>query len=178
MPRENIVLIGFMGSGKSSVGRLIASSLDYRFVDTDQMIVHKIGAEISEIFRTQGEAFFRDEERQALELLQQGDRLVIATGGGIVTREANIPLLRKLGFVVWLTAREEIIFDRVSRNTKRPLLQTVNPRETISQLLVQRNPLYEAAAQFAFDTSDFPHGGIAEAIIEAAGRHFASESRT
>lgn len=174
MPRENIVLIGFMGSGKSSVGRLIASTLNERFVDTDHMIVQKNGAEIAEIFRTRGEAFFRDQERLALELLQQSDRLVIATGGGIVTREENIPLLRELGFVVWLTAREEIIFDRVSRNSKRPLLQTTNPRETISDLLAQRNPLYEAAAQFRFDTSDFPHAGIAETIIAAAKQFFAS----
>lgn len=172
MPRENIVLIGFMGSGKSSVGRLIASTLMHRFVDTDQMIVQKIGAEISDIFKTHGETYFRDQEQLALESLRQNDRLVIATGGGIVTRQENIGLLRELGFVVWLTASEEIIFDRVSRNAKRPLLQTANPRETISQLLAQRNPLYEAAAQFTFDTTDFPRAGIAETIIAKADEFF------
>ena len=176
MSCENIVLIGFMGSGKSSVGRLIASSLGYRFVDTDHLVIQATGAEISEIFKNHGESYFRDQERIALQSLQQSDRLVIATGGGIVTREENIALLRKLGFVVWLTASEEVIFDRVSRNTKRPLLQTANPRETISHLLAQRKPQYEAAAQFVFDTSEFPHAGIAESIIAAAASHFTAVS--
>lgn len=172
MPRENIVLIGFMGSGKSSVGRMIAARLDYRFIDTDQLVVQKNGAEISEIFQKQGEPYFRDQEHLALESLRDTERCVIATGGGIVTRPENIALLRELGFVIWLTADEEVIFERVSRNTKRPLLHTANPRETISLLLAQRNPLYAEAAQFTFDTSHYPHAGITETIIAEAERHF------
>ncbi|MEI8342474.1 MAG: shikimate kinase [Verrucomicrobiota bacterium] len=177
MSRENIVLIGFMGSGKSSVGRMIAAKLDQRFVDTDHLIVQKNGVEISEIFKNQGESYFRDQERLALESLQDADRCVIATGGGIVSRPENIPLLHELGFVVWLTAEEEVIFERVSRNTKRPLLQTANPRETISGLLALRNPLYAAAAQFTLDTSNFPHAGIAETIIGEAALFFEAERK-
>ena len=172
MAHENIVLIGFMGSGKSSVGRLIASKLDQRFLDTDHLIVQQSGQEISEIFKTHGESYFRDQERLTLESLQDTTRCVIATGGGIISRLENIPLLHQLGFVVWLTANEEVIFDRVSRNAKRPLLQTANPRETISNLLVQRNPLYQQAAQFTMDTSDYPHGAIAETIMAEADRYF------
>jgi shikimate kinase len=169
-PLENIVLIGFMGSGKSSVGRLVAARLGFQFVDTDQLIVQNTGAQITDIFREHGEEFFRDGESRALESLQNRDRLVIATGGGIILRESNVALLRKLGVVVWLTAGEEIIFDRVSRNSKRPLVQTENPRETIRNLLALRNPLYEAAAQFTVETGDRPHEQVAEAVILQARR--------
>ena len=177
MTRENIVLIGFMGSGKSSAGRQIASRLNRPFFDTDQLVVQNIGAEISEIFKTRGESFFRDQERLALESLRDADRCVIATGGGVVTRPENIGLLRELGFVVWLKAAEEVIFERVSRNTKRPLLQTANPRETISHLLAQRNPLYQAAAQFTLDTSTFSHADIADTLLVEAGRYFEAEKK-
>lgn len=169
---ENIVLIGFMGSGKSSVGRLVASKLNQRFIDTDHLIVQKNGLEISEIFKKHGEPFFRDQEQLTLESLQTTTHCIIATGGGIVGRPENHALLHRLGFVVWLTANEDVIFERVSRNTKRPLLQTSNPRETISTLLAQRNPLYEKASHFTLDTSDFPHDSIAQTIISEATKYF------
>jgi len=172
MHHKNIVLIGFMGSGKSSVGRLIAAKLNQRFIDTDHLIIQKNGLEISEIFKQHGESYFRDQERIALESLQNSSHCVIATGGGIVVRPENHALLHQLGFVVWLTANEEIIFERVSRNTKRPLIQTENPRETISNLLIQRNPLYDKAAHFTLDTSDYPHVSIAETIITEAQNYF------
>jgi shikimate kinase len=178
MPRENIVLIGFMGSGKSSVGRRIATRLGWRFVDTDRLVVQKNGVEISGIFKTRGEPFFREEERLALESLKNADHCVISTGGGIVTRTENVALLRELGFVVWLTADEEVIFNRVSRNTKRPLLRTANPRETISKLLAERNRLYEAAAQFTFDTSGISLAQVADQMVEAAQHFFAAERKT
>jgi shikimate kinase len=116
-PRQNIVLIGFIGSGKSSIGRLIAGRLGFIFVDTDALVTQRAGLEI-------------------------------ATGGGIVLRERNHELLRELDLVVLLTANEEVIYERVSRNTMRPLLQTENPRETLSRLLTARDPLYAAAAQW------------------------------
>ena len=159
-----------MGSGKSSIGRIVAAQLGFQFVDTDQMVVEKTGAQIADIFRERGEEFFRDEESRVLESMQNRSGLVIATGGGIILRESNTALLRKLGPVVWLSANEEIIFDRVSRNNKRPLLQTENPRETIRTLLTQRTPLYDAAAQCAVDTGNLPHDEIAEAVILKAQR--------
>jgi shikimate kinase len=116
-PRQNIALIGFIGSGKSSIGRLIAGRLGFIFVDTDALVTQRAGLEI-------------------------------ATGGGIVLRERNHELLRELDLVVLLTANEEVIYERVSRNTMRPLLQTENPRETLSRLLTARDPLYAAAAQW------------------------------
>ena len=146
-----------MGSGKSSVGRLIASKLNQRFIDTDQLIVQNTGLEISEIFKQHGESYFRDQERGTMESLRHTTRSVIATGGGIVVRPENHALLHELGFVVWLTADESVLFERVSRNTKRPLLHTDNPRETISKLLAQRNPLYKKASHYTLDTSNHIH---------------------
>jgi shikimate kinase len=168
----NIILIGFMGTGKSSVGRLLARQLDYRFTDTDQLVVQLAGKEIADIFATRGEAHFRELESNALRSLAEQERRVIATGGGIVVREENRALLRALGFVVWLTAREEVIFERVARNKKRPLLQTADPQGTIHRMLGERQALYAAAAQWTIDTSDLPHAEVAGAITAEARRVF------
>src|SRR5437870_4386526 len=105
-----------MGSGKSSIGRRIAAKLGYRFADTDRLIVQNVGSEISEIFEEKGERFFRAEETRSLASLRGRTGLVIATGGGIVTQRRNILQLKKIGFVVWLMADEEVIFTRVARN--------------------------------------------------------------
>jgi shikimate kinase len=174
IPRpENVVLVGFMGSGKSSVGRLVARTLQGRFVDTDRLVVERAGREITEIFATEGESFFRGEETRALKSLLGSTRLVVATGGGIVTVAGNQPVLRELGLVVWLQASEEIIWHRVSRNTKRPLLHAENPRETIHALLTERSPMYEKAAELTIDTSTLTHAQVAEVIC----RHLKKETR-
>jgi len=160
-----------MGSGKSSVGRIIAPRLDYLFVDTDHAVIKNTGLQITDIFKNHGEAWFRDQEALALESFAGNEKQVVATGGGIILRESNTALLKKLGFVVWLRTSEERIFERVSRNKKRPLVQTANPRETIHNLLTQRTPLYTAAAEFIIDTCDKTHAEIAdEIILEAQGR--------
>jgi shikimate kinase len=174
--RHNIVLIGFMGSGKSSVGRLIAGRLGFHFVDTDALIVQRAGREIAEIFATDGEERFREIETAALESLALRDRCVIATGGGVVLRERNRELLRELGFVVLLTAAEDVIFERVSRNAKRPLLETANPRETVTALLAARQPAYAAAAQWTLDNSTLSHAAAAEAVIAEAKSAFGWQS--
>lgn len=168
----NIVLIGFMGSGKSSIGRLVAARLRFQFVDTDALIVKRSGLEIAEIFTRHGEEHFRDLERGALESCGALSRSVLATGGGVVVREENRALLRELGFVVQLTASEDVIFDRVSRNTKRPLLHTPDPRATVRAMLAARQPLYDAAAQLTVDTTKLAHSDAAEAIIAAARTAF------
>jgi shikimate kinase len=176
--RQNIVLIGFMGSGKSSVGRLVAGRLGFHFVDTDALIVQRAGREIAEIFASEGEERFREIETAALESLRPRERCVIATGGGVVLRERNRELLRALGFVVLISASEEVIFERVSRNAKRPLLQTANPRETVAALLAARQPAYETAAQWTLDNSTLSHAAAAEAVIAEARRVFAWQGRT
>jgi shikimate kinase len=171
--RQNLVLIGFMGTGKSSIGRIVAGRLGFQFVDVDALIVQRAGMEIAEIFRREGEEHFREIETAALESLLHRERCVIATGGGVVLRERNRELLQQLGFVVRLTASEDVIFERVSRNAKRPLLQTENPRETVSKLLAAREPSYDAAAQWTLDTSRMSHAQAAEAVISEARLAFA-----
>jgi shikimate kinase len=151
--RTNLVLVGFMGCGKSSVGRLAAGMLGYDFVDTDQLVVERAGLAIPDIFKFQGETAFRQLESEALASLRGRDGLVVATGGGIVTRPENVPLLQELGVVVWIDANEEALFERVSRNNARPLLQTENPRATLRALLEARRPLYAAVAQGTIDNS-------------------------
>ncbi len=135
--------------------------------------MERAGLEISEIFACHGEAHFRDLESSALESLAHLDRHVIATGGGIVLREGNCARLRELGFVVGLKASESVIVERVSRNTRRPLLQTGDPPGTIRQMLAERQPLYEAVAQFTIDSSHLTHAEVAAVIITKARRAFA-----
>jgi shikimate kinase len=170
--RNNIVLIGFMGSGKTSIGRLLAQRLGFQFVDTDAVIVERVGMQISEMFARHGEDWFRDQESAALRSLGILNRAVISTGGGVVLRPENRALLRDLGFVVWLTASEDVIFERVSRNNKRPLLQTVDPRSTVHELLEKRQALYSEAAQFTLDSSTLKHETAADAVIAKAREAF------
>jgi shikimate kinase len=164
-----------MGSGKSSVGRLLARKLRRRFSDTDRLIISREGREIAEIFETDGEDYFRGAETAALRSLIGRTGLVVATGGGIVTRPENLEILRDLGFVVWLKADEEVIYERVSRNEKRPLVKTADPRATIRDLYAKRLPLYEAAAQFCVNTSTLPHHDVAEGIIAEANRRYPNQ---
>ena len=169
---HNIVFIGFMGSGKTSIGRLVAKKLGFQFVDTDAVVVERAGMQVPEIFARHGEAWFRDQETSALESMAILNRSVISTGGGIVLRKENRALLLGLGFVVWLTASEEVIFDRVSRNKRRPLLQTADPRKTVQELLAQRLKFYQSVSRFTLDTTVMSHECAAETVIAEAKRAF------
>jgi shikimate kinase len=166
----NIVLIGFMGCGKSSVGRRIAANTGRRFVDTDELVASRAGRSISRIFAEQGEDAFRDLESQALDGLAGESGLVLATGGGAILREANRAILRRIGPVVWLDAEPDILFERVSRNRRRPLLQTENPRATFDALLASRRPIYEQAASLRIDSSTLSHDDAARIVVEEVAR--------
>lgn len=172
MRPTNIILIGFMGSGKSSIGRMVAKRMGFQFIDTDALIVERAGKSIPAIFAEQGEEAFRDLETAAIESIAHFSRCVISTGGGAVLRERNRALLRELGFVVLLTASEDVLWERVSRNNKRPLLQTENPRETLSKMLAVRKEAYEAAAESIVDTTEFSHRRSVDVVIQAARRAF------
>jgi len=176
---RNLVLIGFMGSGKSSVGRELARRWGYRFIDTDAMIRHKYDLSIPEIFAKFGEPFFREAEYQALVRLQGIGSTVIATGGGIVTQPRNLPLLRTLGPVVWLSADQTTIVDRVGKSTHRPMLDQANPEESVTRLLAERAPLYRQAADLLIETSGLTHREVADRIVLGLDKFRASnESRT
>ncbi len=163
-PRHSIVLIGFMGSGKSSVGRLLARELGWPRFDIDKLVAAKFGMPITVIFAKLGEESFREAESSALEKLDGAQNSVIVTGGGIVLRPENIRRLRELGRVCWLTADLDVLQKRLSRRKNRPLLQTPDPAKTIADLLVQRRDLYRKAADFTVDTSVLNHEQVAQAI--------------
>ena len=167
-PRQNVVLIGFMGAGKSTIGERVAKGLGFTFVDTDSLIEKREGKSIPKIFADSGESGFRERESAALESLASLEHIVLATGGGIVTVPSNAALLRELGFVVWLNSGEDAIFRRVSKNQNRPLLRTPRPRETIRDLLREREPLYRACADLEIDTTDLTEDEIAFGICESA----------
>jgi shikimate kinase len=175
MPPKNIVLIGFMGSGKSSIGRELSQILGYPLVDTDSLIVKRTGTSIPETFATEGEEAFRDHESAVLRnLVEEGkERQIIATGGGIIERSANRALLRQLGYVVWLIVSPAEILRRTSRNRDRPLLNNDDPEKTIRTLLNHRIPIYKEAAHEEIETETLTFPEIATGIIES-GRYFFS----
>jgi shikimate kinase len=142
---RNLALIGFMGAGKSSVGRAVAAQLGFEFVDTDALIESRTGKAITQIFATEGEAHFRELERSVVEQLETREGLVISTGGGLPTCQANLDSLKKHSLVVCLWASAERIWERVKSQSHRPLLQTSNPQERIQELLKERAPFYSQA---------------------------------
>ena len=141
----NIYLIGMMGVGKSTVGHLLAQRLPrYHFFDTDAVITQATGSSISEIFADSGEVGFRQIETQTLGQLSAHTRLVVATGGGIVTQQMNWSYLHH-GIVVWLDASPQTLWERLKEDQSRPLLQDPNPQQKLEDLLQQRQHLYAQA---------------------------------
>lgn len=161
-----------MGAGKSSLARQLARLTSRRWVDTDRMIVQRVGQPITEIFAQQGEAAFRELESETLQTLHDQRRLIVATGGGIVTRPENIHALRALGCVVFLFATPEVLFERVSRNRNRPLLHTTDPERTVRELFSRRLSLYQTCAHLAVDTSEGTHEALARLVLEQARGFF------
>lgn len=144
---RNMILIGYMGSGKSTIGKRLARSMNYEFVDTDQWIEQQQQCKIREIFDQQGEAYFRSLETQLLiQLSSRKKPMVISTGGGMPCQEGNIELLQKLGTVIYLKASPEILVQRLSGDKSRPLLRGSNLNDKVKQMLAIRDPLYKLAA--------------------------------
>ncbi|HMG05015.1 MAG TPA: shikimate kinase [Chthoniobacterales bacterium] len=167
---QSIVLIGFMGAGKSSAGKALAFKTGLPRFDTDEMISKRFRLPVSEIFAQFGEEKFRDAETDALKQLALGVPAIIVTGGGIVLRPENVKMLQELGTVVSLEADEETLFRRISRRPTRPLLQTENPRATMMELLRVREPLYREAADVRLDTSLLGHDELADAVLQKLGK--------
>ena len=144
-PNANLYLVGFMGTGKSAVGRRVAATLNKQFIDIDNAIETKAGLSIKAIFEKLGEAHFRDLERQFIEKGHPDRDCIIACGGGLITQPGMIDLLHKRGIIVCLWASVDTILSRTSGNHKRPLLNTDNPRARIEKLLEERRPFYRKA---------------------------------
>lgn len=160
---NNIVLTGFMGTGKSTIGKVIAKRLGRPFIDTDTLIEDEAGATISTIFAERGESQFRILERIVIDRVCKQQAAVIATGGGAMVNEENAQRLKESGTVICLTATPEIIFSRVRGNEDRPLLRGDNPLEKIRGLLEARAEAY-AKADLMIDTSRLSIEEVVEKI--------------
>ncbi len=164
--RQNIVLTGFMGTGKSEVGKRLAARLERTFIDTDMVIERELGTSIAQLFVEKGEAYFRAHERRIIAQTCQQQDCVIATGGGAMVDPANAELLKKSGLVVCLTATPEVIYNRVKRNANRPLLQADEPLTKIRTLIADRAQAY-ARADVMVETSQRSLDDVVHAVLAA-----------
>ena len=161
---SNIVLVGFMGTGKTSVGKKLAEILGMNFIDTDDVIEKDYNKSISDIFAHNGEEYFRDLESAVVDKVYKLSGYVIATGGGIVKREINIKKLKSTGMMFCLSASPEVILQRTSGYNHRPLLQVSDSINHIRKLLIEREPFY-ACADHIIDTSNIDIDQVVEKII-------------
>lgn len=162
----NIYLVGFMGSGKSTVSKELANRLNWELVDTDDYIEEKQGRAIKDIFATEGEEAFRDMETEVLRELTLTENKIISCGGGIVLRKQNVDLMRLGGKIVLLNATPETIYERVKNGTNRPILNGNMNVEYIAKLMSKRSAAYEYAADVVVDTDGKDVEGIVEEIVK------------
>ena len=148
----NFFLVGLMGAGKSTVGRHLAKRLGKSFIDSDHEIERRTGVKIPVIFDIEGEAGFRLREQQIIEELTERRDIVLATGGGAVLSAANRHALHTHGTVIYLRANIDDLFARTRRDKNRPLLQTADPKGRLTELFLQRDPLYKEVAHIVIDT--------------------------
>jgi len=166
MDRQNMILIGFMGAGKTSVGEELAGRFGKTLIDTDRMIEERAGMSISDIFAVQGEEAFRRLETEVLEqLISEASGEMISVGGGLPLREENRKLLKKLGTVIYLRVRPETVLARLKGDTTRPLLQGDDVEEKVNNLLSKRGPIYELAADRIISVDGRSVEQIADAIM-------------
>lgn len=167
--KENIILIGYMGSGKTTVGQVLAEKLSYQFLDTDAYIEEQQKTTISQIFAEHGETYFRDIETKTIETMEtQINHSIVSTGGGLPLRECNGKILKNMGFVVFLSVKKETILERLEGDTQRPLLQGENVERKIEEMLDFRNPIYEYSAHLKVEVD----GKTVEEIVEEISRNF------
>ena len=166
---HNIFLVGPMGAGKTTIGRQLADLLRWEFVDSDHEIEARTGADIPWIFDIEGEAGFRLREEQVIDALTQRRHIVLATGGGAVTREQNRRHLHDRGTVIYLETPVERQLERTARDHNRPLLRTPDPRARLTELLSQRDPLYREVAHHIMPTERGSAREVAWHILQALG---------
>jgi len=165
--QSSIFLVGPMGAGKTTLGRLLAELTEKRFVDSDQVIVDRAGADIPWIFDLEGEAGFRQRESQVIAELTQTPNIVLATGGGAVLLPENRACLRSGGFVVYLRTKVSTQVRRTQRDRNRPLLQTADPEATMQRLMLEREPYYLEVADVVVDTDQMNPKILAQELMEA-----------
>lgn len=170
-----LVLVGLMGAGKSAVGRRLAGKLNIPFIDADSEIEAAAGCSIEEIFARHGEPAFRDGERRVVaRLLETQPMHVLATGGGAFIDPSTRALIREQGISIWLRANLDILFERVSRRSHRPLLKTGDPRAKLADLMEERYPIY-AEADIIVDSGAGPIGSMVDRVIVAIAEYLSKE---
>jgi shikimate kinase len=150
---RNIILIGPMGAGKTTIGRQIAKLLGFDFYDSDREIEDRTGVTIPLIFELEGEAGFREREKKIIADLTQKKNIVLATGGGAVLKKENQQTLKRSGTIVYLCAGIDDLLERTSKDKNRPLLQTADPRKKLQSILTERDPIYRELADIILQTN-------------------------
>jgi len=164
--KKNIIFIGLMGSGKTTIGKQVSKALDMEFFDTDHAVEVKTGVNIATIFELEGEEGFRLREHSLLVDLMDNQKKVIATGGGIVLKGENRKLLRQLGAVVYLRSNINDLILRLKNDKTRPLIQNVNLDEKFNELFKARDPLYIEVADYIIDTKNKKVSDIKNEVLE------------
>ncbi len=149
---NNIILVGLMGAGKSTIGRNLAKRLEKEFYDSDRVIEERTGVDIATIFEIEGEEGFRNREAQVISELCQLDNIVLATGGGSILRDENRRNMKKYSQVIYLSTTAELLYSRIRHDKSRPLMQTSNPLETLKSLLKDREPFYKEVSDLVITT--------------------------
>lgn len=170
-PPKNIILVGLMGAGKTSVGKMLARRLSKTFYDSDQEIERGTGVRISLIFEIEGEAGFRERESKLLADLVKEENFVLATGGGAVVSETNRTVLAAHGTVVYLRATAKDLWQRTRHDKNRPLLQTENPMAKLQELFTQRDPLYREIADIIIDTGSQSLSSLVRQLEQKLTQH-------
>ncbi len=164
---KNIVLVGLMGAGKSTIGRNLAKQLNKEFYDSDRIIEERTGVDIATIFEIEGEQGFRDREEQVIKELCEMDNIVLATGGGSILRKTNRNNMKNYGHVVYLCTTAELLYSRIRYDKSRPLMQTKSPLDTLKKLLKDREPFYLDVADTVITTGKQKATLIVKRVLEA-----------
>lgn len=162
--KENIILIGFMGSGKTTVGKALAEQLSYQFLDTDDWIEKKENKTINEIFKEQGETYFRDLETDTIKQLSNLEKHIISTGGGLPLKQENGEILKQNGFIVYLDVKKDTVLKRLEGDKTRPLLSSNMLEQNIKERLEYRKPIYEYTAHISVSVDNREVDDIVEEI--------------
>ena len=173
-PKKTIVLVGIMGAGKSTVGKILADRLGMRFIDADQEIERAAGCTITDFFEKYGEAEFRKGEERVISRILAGEPCVLATGGGAFMSEATRLLIKKIATSVWLRVSFEVLAKRLEKRFDRPLLQTADPQQTLKALIKKRYPIYNDA-DFIVDAENDGVDITVSKVVECLGDYCYSE---
>ena len=173
-PKKTIVLVGIMGAGKSTVGKILADRLGMRFIDADQEIERAAGCTITDFFEKYGEVEFRKGEERVISRILAGEPCILATGGGAFMSEATRLLIKKMARSVWLRVSFEVLAKRLEKRSDRPLLQTADPQQTLKALIKKRYPIYNDA-DFIVDAENDGVDITVSKVVECLGDYCYSE---